>query len=57
MSDYENETITVCGPRWAWDVIWETLQTDMRSTAFDPELRQQITRAHDAGIEASEQAA
>lgn len=55
MSDYENETITVCGPRWAWDVIWETLQADMQSIAFDPELRLQITRAYKAVIEASEQ--
>ncbi len=57
MSDYEDEAITVCMPRWVWDVIWETLQTDMQSPAFDPELRRQITRAHDAVIEASEQAA
>ena len=56
MSDYENETITVCGPRWAWDTIWESLQSDMQSTSIDPEVCQQITRARDAVIEASEQA-
>ena len=57
MSDYENEAITDCGPPWRWNVIWETLQTDTQSPAFDPELRREFTRAYDAVIEASKQAA
>lgn len=53
-SDYENELVTRSAPRWAWEVIDETLDMDSRSSAFTPELRLQIQEALEAMIEATE---
>ena len=36
---------TFYGPASAWDLIWETLQCDINSKAFDKELRSQIENA------------
>ena len=34
------------GPAWAWDLIWETIRTDMESGAFDPALRRDLSEAY-----------
>ena len=44
--DTEEQTFT--GPRWAWEQIWETLEIDAHSTAFDTALRKTIQDAIDA---------
>jgi hypothetical protein len=36
---------TFYGPEWAWDMVWETLDMDSKSTAFDPILRDKIAAA------------
>jgi hypothetical protein len=41
----EDELITRSAPQWAWDVIDETLAMDAQSSAFDPELRDEIDAA------------
>ena len=44
----ENTILTRRAPRWAWDVIEETLRLDAKSNAFDRDLRADITRAINA---------
>ncbi len=51
-TDYQNELVDRCAPRWAWEVIDETLAADALSSAFDPTLRQQIQLALEAMIQA-----
>lgn len=46
--DYENECVTRSAPRWAWDMIDETLSLDANSGAFSSELRAQIENAQNA---------
>lgn len=48
----ETDDRTFTGPVWAWGQVWETLEMDAHSTAFDPALRQQIQDAIDAIKEA-----
>lgn len=45
------DRITRSAPAWAWDLIDETLAMDAQSSAFDAELRQRISDAHDAIVE------
>ena len=45
MADYMDEVVTRSAPRWAWEVIDETLEMDANSSAFDKELREQIALA------------
>lgn len=54
MTDESNEVVTRCAPRWAWDLIDETLSLDANSKAFDRDLRQDIERAQNAMVCASE---
>ena len=53
-TDYDNELVDRCAPRWAWQVIDETLVNDMRAGNFDQALRDQIEEAYDAMVEACE---
>lgn len=46
-----DEVITRSAPRWAWDLIDETLAMDAKSRAFSQELREEISRAHSAILE------
>ena len=48
------ELVDRCAPRWAWEVIDQTLAIDSQSRAFDLELRKQIGAAYEAMIEACE---
>ena len=43
--NYEDELVTRCAPRWAWDIIDETLSMDAEARNFDPELRGAIRLA------------
>jgi hypothetical protein len=52
--EHENEIVTRCAPRWAWEVIDETLSLDSISSAFDPVLRRKILEAFEAMIDACE---
>ena len=52
---YQNETVTRDAPRWAWDVIDETLSMDAQSGAFEAKLRVEIGDALEAMISACEQ--
>lgn len=54
MTDYQDEIVDRAAPRWAWDIIDETLAMDSQSKAFDPELRDQIAAALRAMVEACE---
>ncbi len=36
---------TFSGPQWAWDTVWETLELDSQSPAFDIKLRALIVAA------------
>lgn len=38
-------------PRWAWELIDETLLMDIQASNFDPPLRDEIERATDAMTE------
>jgi hypothetical protein len=38
-----NRTFT--GPQEAWDLIWETVEIDSQSAAFDPALRERLAKA------------
>ncbi len=51
--EYQNELVTRCAPRWAWDTIDETLTIDADSAKFDEKRRNQISAAQDAMIAAS----
>lgn len=44
-SDYDNECVTRSAPRWAWEIIDETLDTDSKSNAFSTALRTSIEDA------------
>lgn len=48
MDGKEQEQQTFTGPRWAWDIIWETISNDTRSKAFDANLRAEIKKAEGA---------
>ena len=52
--DYQSEIVSRAAPRWAWEVIDETLAADERSGAFDPALRKQIAEATEAMRDACE---
>lgn len=53
MTEYTDEVVTRSAPRWAWDLIDETLAMDSKSGSFDPELRQEIHAALEAMVMAS----
>ena len=42
---YLDEVVTRRAPRWAWEIMDETLSMDMCSPAFGQELRDEIMRA------------
>lgn len=42
---HEDEIVYRSAPRWAWDIMDETLDADTRSKAFDPDLRESIRSA------------
>lgn len=42
---YENELVDRAAPRWAWDIIDDTLAKDGQSNAFDASLRDDINAA------------
>lgn len=52
----ENELVTRSAPRWAWDIIDETLAMDERSKSFSAELREEIGAANTAMALACERA-
>ena len=54
MTTYDNEIVTRSAPRWAWDIIDETLAMDERSKAFDQETREDIGTATTAMMLACE---
>ena len=51
----ENEVVTRSAPRWAWDLIDETLALDAESSLFDQPLRDQIKEAMDGMLLSSEE--
>lgn len=51
---FENEIVTRSAPRWAWELIDETLAMDAQSSGFDAQLREQIGLAIIALVIASE---
>lgn len=53
---YMNEIVTRSAPRWAWDLMDETLEIDAGSGSFSKELRDDISAAMDAMIMACEDA-
>ena len=53
---YMNELVDRTAPRWAWDIIDETLRADSQSSAFSRDLRDQINAANAAMIVACERA-
>ena len=53
-SDYDKEIVTRCAPRWAWEVIDETLACDVEAGNFDPDLRAAIACSLAAMIDACE---
>jgi len=48
MEEKDTTTVTWNLPKWAADTIFETLELDSQSGAFDPELRQEIAEALEA---------
>ena len=50
-----DEIVVRQAPRWAWDLIDETLALDASSSSFDGELRADIRNALNAMIHASEE--
>lgn len=44
-NEADAEIVTRSAPRWAWEIIDETLDADSRSKAFDPNLRAMIRAA------------
>lgn len=50
MTDYNDELVDRCAPRWAWDIIDETLANDAKSKAFDAETREQVRKAYEGMI-------
>ena len=44
---FDHKMVTRQAPRWAWAIIDETLSIDARSSAFDAQLRRDITLACD----------
>lgn len=50
----ENEIVSRSAPRWAWDIIDETLAMDAERKAFDASLRADISAATLAMIRATE---
>ncbi len=52
---HEDEIVVRVAPRWAWEIIDETLAMDANSKAFGRELRDQISDAYDAMILACEE--
>lgn len=43
-----DRVVTRSAPRWAWEIIDETLSMDAQSKAFDKNLRQDIAMALEA---------
>lgn len=41
-TDYSNQVVTRSAPRWAWQIMDETLEMDTKSKGFDFNLRVQI---------------
>jgi len=54
MAEYMDELVDRTAPRWAWDVIDETLHMDSKSIAIDKDLHKQIQAANEAMIAACE---
>lgn len=52
---YQNELVDRVAPRWAWEIIDQSLAIDRKSIACDPALRKVIGEAIDAMIEACEE--
>ena len=46
MSDQDDTLVARYAPQWAWNVIFETLECDMQSSAFDKDLKQEIGDAY-----------
>lgn len=55
-TDYDDEIVSRCAPRWAWEVIDEALSLDMNSSAADQGYRKLIRGAYEAMIQACEEA-
>ncbi|WP_306150719.1 hypothetical protein [Roseovarius sp. MMSF_3281] len=51
---FRNELVDRCAPRWAWDIIDETLAMDAESKAFGANLRADIKAAMRAMLLACE---
>ena len=53
-TDYDEELVNRVAPRWAWEIIDETLAMDSTSKAFDAGLRKKIGAALTAMVDACE---
>ena len=56
VDDYDAEVVSRAAPRWAWEIIDQTLEADSLSSAFDPNLRAMIRAATVAMLLACESA-
>jgi len=54
MSEYNDEVVTRSAPRWAWDIIDNTLYMDAKSKGFDEETRADVSMAMDGVVYACE---
>ena len=55
MAEYQDEIVSRAAPRWAWDIIDETLcQVTQPFDRFSGERRDKIDRAFDAMVGACE---
>jgi len=52
--DNMDEMVTRQAPRWAWELIDETLANDAQSTSFDAETRGDVSAAFTAMLVACE---
>ena len=55
MDDYQDRIVDRSAPRWAWDIIDETLALDASSGAFDSALRSDIRDAIESMVKASKE--
>lgn len=54
LNEQDTDLVTRHAPRWAWDIIDETLSMDAQAGNFDEELKTRIRAALDVMINASE---
>jgi hypothetical protein len=47
-NENDSKIVTRAAPKWAWDILDETLLCDMESSAFDRDLKDQIAQAFEA---------